>query len=220
MAAKWLPAIHPLQLFLIFATSFFVFFLKSDVCSPHSKANFYANNLELPLVSFRNLLTYLYPFLTFSSTFPSPYAINLSYPRSFLCFKTKKNPSIWLNPKNLFWLFSLPRLFIIWVLSWSVYIAFTFCSHISSLSQPIYSWRLRRTFWSYLLTCPHLFASWCLFSHGFCDAALNSSSHLGTQVYKRLKAVVQDWNRWKVSTENELQETFSKFRALSKVNLK
>ena len=110
MAAKWLPAIHPLQLFLIFATSFFVFFLKSDVCSPHSKANFYTSNLELSLVSFRNLLTYLYAFLTFSSTFPTPYAVSLSYPRSFLCFKTKKTPSIWLNPKNPFWLFSLPKL--------------------------------------------------------------------------------------------------------------
>ena len=31
---------------------------------------------------------------------------------------------------------------------------------------------------------------------------------------------MQDWNRWKVSTEDELQETFAKFRALSKVNLK
>lgn len=77
---------------------------------------------------------------------------------------------------------------------------FTFYSHISSLTQSTDSRRLPVTFW-YSLACPHHFASLSLFSYGFCNAALSSSSYLGTQVYKRLKAVL-----WKMGTYGRFQQ--------------
>lgn len=94
-----------------------------------------------------------------------------------------------------------PAQVLILVVCWFAYIASTFCSHIPSLIQPTYSWRLPVTSWPYSLACPHPFASWSLFSHGFCDAALSSSIYLGTQVYKRLRAVL-----WKIGTAHRFQQ--------------
>lgn len=57
------------------------------------------------------------------------------------------------------------------------------------------------TFWPYSLACPDHFTSLSLFSFEFCDAALSSSSYLGTQLYKRLKAVL-----WKIGTNDRFQQ--------------
>lgn len=165
----------PLQLFLIFASSYYSL--------PFSWSQVFV------------LLTLKLAFIQVIWNFPSSplgfcwhiYILFLSFLQlfRFLRYKSfvpKKLSVLWnkekskhlIKPWKLFLVVFLTQV-LIWVVYWSAYIASTFNSHISSLTQLSYSWRLPGTFWAYSLAHPPRFASWSLLSHGFCDAALNSS---------------------------------------------